>query len=163
MVLVLAGRDSNKVLFWLLGSFSASDWNKVAILSATTLIGFIWLLRRARPLTVYTSGEETALRLGVETEGLKWTILLLGTAMTAAAVSAVGIIGFVGLFVPHIARKLFGPDLRKTLPSAAIIGAGGMAAADVVAQRALPGQEINVGVITAIVGAPFLLSILKKV
>ena len=163
LLLVLAGEDSNRVLFWLLGSFAASDWNRALIVGCTFIVGAYLLRKWVRALTVFTTGEEAALRLGVATERLKWTVLLVGTAMTAAAVSAVGIIGFVGLFVPHIARNLFGPNLKKAIPASALIGASGMAAADVVAQRALPGQEINVGVITAIVGAPFLLKILRRV
>jgi iron complex transport system permease protein len=100
--------------------------------------------------------------MGIDTERLKRSTLLTGTAVTAVAVSAVGIIGFVGLFVPHIARRLFGPDLRVSIPASFLIGAGGMAAADLVAQRVLGGQEINVGVVTALVGAPFLVTVLRR-
>jgi len=161
-VLVTAGEDSGKVLFWLLGSFAAMDWNRVLLLAVVSLVGYIILARSARQLTVYSTGEETAMRLGVDTERLKWVTLLTGTSISAVAVSAVGIIGFVGLFVPHIARRLFGPDLRVLLPASALVGASGLAAADVVAQRILGGQEMNVGIVTALVGAPFLLVLLKK-
>lgn len=161
-VLVTAGQDSTKVLFWLLGSFAAMNWSRVVLLCVVTFVGYLKLARKARQLTVYSAGEETAMRLGVDTERLKWATLLIGTAITAVAVSAVGIIGFVGLFVPHIARRLFGPDLRVLLPASALVGAAGLAAADLVAQRALGGQEMNVGVVTALVGAPFLLVLLRK-
>jgi iron complex transport system permease protein len=162
LVLVLAGQDSNRVLFWLLGSFAGMTWSKVLILVVATLFGCLILYRSSRKLTVFASGEEAAMRLGIETERLKRATLLAGTAVTAVAVSAVGIIGFVGLFVPHIARRLFGPDLRVTIPSAFLIGAGGMAAADVIAQRVLGGMEVNVGVVTALVGAPFLVTVLRR-
>lgn len=162
LVLVLAGQDSNRVLFWLLGSFSAMSWEKSGILAVVTLIGCFSLYRSARKLTVFATGEDTALRLGIETEKLKRSTLLVGTAVTAVAVSAVGIIGFVGLFVPHIARRLFGPDLRIAVPASFLIGAGGMAVADLFAQRVLGGQEINVGVVTALVGAPFLVTVLRR-
>jgi iron complex transport system permease protein len=162
LVLVLAGQDSNRVLFWLLGSFSGMGWGKVAVLALVTVGGCLQLLRSSRQLTVFATGEETAMRLGIDTERLKRSALFVGTAVTAVAVSAVGIIGFVGLFVPHIARRLFGPDLRVSIPASFLIGAGGMAAADLVAQRVLGGQEINVGVVTALVGAPFLVTVLRK-
>jgi iron complex transport system permease protein len=162
LVLVLAGQDSSRILFWLLGSFSAMAWSKVVILAIVTLGFGLVLFRNARTLTVFATGEEVAMRLGIGTEGLKRSTLIGGTAIAAAAVSAVGIIGFVGLFVPHIARRLFGPDLRRSMPASFLIGAGGMAAADLIAQRALGGQEINVGVVTALVGAPFLVSVLRK-
>lgn len=162
LVLVLSGQDSNRVLFWLLGSFASMDWGRVAILAIVTVVGYLQLARLSRQLTIFMAGEESALRLGVETERLKWATLLTGTAITAVAVSAVGIIGFVGLFVPHIARRLFGPDLRRLLPASALIGAMGMAAADLIAQRALGGQEMNVGVVTALVGAPFLVVLIKN-
>ena len=162
LVLSLAGQDSNRVLFWLLGSFSAMDWGRVAVLAVVIICCGLALYRKARALTVFATGEETAMRLGIETEGLKRTTLISGTAIAAVAVSAAGIIGFVGLFVPHIARRLFGPDLRITLPTSFVIGAIGMTAADLIAQRVLGGQEINVGVVTALIGAPFLVTVLKK-
>ena len=162
LVLVLAGQDSNRVLFWLLGSFSGMGWTKVTVLFLVTAAGCWQLFRSSRQLTVFATGEETAMRLGIDTERLKRWTLFVGTAITAVAVSAVGIIGFVGLFVPHIARRLFGPDLRVAIPAAFLIGAAGMAAADLVAQRVLGGQEINVGVVTALVGAPFLVTVLRR-
>jgi iron complex transport system permease protein len=162
LVLVLAGQDSNRVLFWLLGSFSGMGWSKVGILFVVTAVGGWYLLAASRKLTIFSTGEEAAMRMGIDTERLKRSTLLTGTAVTAVAVSAVGIIGFVGLFVPHIARRLFGPDLRVSISASFLIGAGGMAAADLVAQRVLGGQEINVGVVTALVGAPFLVTVLRR-
>ena len=161
-VLVWAGQDSGKVLFWLLGSFVGMDWNRVMVLCVIGVIGIGLLSLNSRALTVFSVGEESAARLGVETEKLKWSALLIGSALAAASVSAVGIIGFVGLFVPHIARRLFGNDFRQLLPACVFLGAAGVVLSDTLAQRLIPGQEINVGVITALIGAPFLMVLLRR-
>lgn len=161
-LLAWSGQDAGRILFWLLGSFVSISWQPVAMLGTVGLIGFLFLWKSADALTVYVSGEESAQSLGVETEKLKWSVLLAGSAMAAAAVSAVGIIGFVGLFTPHIARRLVGSKLGRLLPASLLLGASGMLVSDLLAQRLIPGQEINVGVITALAGAPFLIILLKR-
>jgi iron complex transport system permease protein len=159
--LAISGQDSGKILGWLLGSFVSMDWGRTLWVAVFGGIGYFVLAVRSRALTVFSIGEESASRLGVEVENLKWGVLLAGTAMTAAAVSAVGIVGFVGLFTPHIGRRLFGLELRRLLPASALIGAAGVTIADLIAQKAVPGQEINVGVVTALMGAPFLVALLR--
>jgi iron complex transport system permease protein len=161
-LLVSAGQDAGKVLFWLLGSFVGADWTKVAILFVSCTVGGSALFAIARPLTIFSVGEESAARLGVETERLKWFVLIAGCALAASAVASVGIIGFVGLFVPHIARKFVGPDLRVLLPACVLLGSAVLIAADLIAQRAIPGTEVNVGIVTAIIGAPFLIVAMRR-
>ncbi len=161
-ILVSSGQDSGKVLFWLLGSFVGSDWSRVAVLAASTAVFGGALFSISRPLTVFSVGEESSSRLGVETERLKWIVLLAGSALAATAVACVGIIGFVGLFVPHIARRYIGPDLRALMPACALLGAAAVITADLIAQRALYGREINVGIVTAIIGAPFLILAMRR-
>jgi iron complex transport system permease protein len=160
--LAYAGQDSSRILFWLLGSFASMDWGRVVLVAAAGGVGFAVLFRYARPLTVFSVGEESSGRLGVDVERVKWVTLITGTAMAAAAVAAVGIVGFVGLFVPHIARRFVGPPLVQLLPASAILGAAILVLADLLAQRLVPGQEINIGVLTALVGAPFLVVALRR-
>src|SRR5688500_20281179 len=112
-------------------------WGKVVVLALVTVGGCWYLFRSSRQLTVFATGEETAMRLGIDTERLKRWTLFVGTAITAVAVSAVGIIGFVGLFVPHIAWRLFGPDLRVSIPGSFLIVSGGVVEADVVVERVM--------------------------
>jgi iron complex transport system permease protein len=103
-----------------------------------------------------------AARQGVDTARVGRIVLIVGAAMVAATVGMVGMIGFVGLVAPHIARRIFGSDLRTTLPGSALIGALLLMAADVAAQRIQPGTELPLGAVTAVLGAPFLLVLLKS-
>jgi iron complex transport system permease protein len=130
------------------------------------VIGLIVLFAMAKDLNVYSLGEETARHLGIETESLKLVVIVMTSLITAAAVSVSGIIGFVGLMVPHIARRVFGSDHRVLLPTAALSGAILMVLADTASRMLgmlpkMPG-ELPVGVITALLGAPFFLYLLRR-
>jgi iron complex transport system permease protein len=107
-------------------------------------------------------GEDAARRLGVNVGLIKPTVLVAGAAMTAVAVGSVGIIGFLGLVAPHISRRLVGVDWRWSLFGSAFVGMTLLLLSDVAAQRIVPGAELPVGVITALVGAPFLLVLLRR-
>lgn len=161
-LLVQAGRDASKVLDWLLGTFVAMTWAKVALVFFLTIALIPVLIAICRPLTLFAVGEESAARLGVDTERLKWLAISVASALAAVSVATAGIIGFVGLFAPHIARKYTGPKLARLLPVAALLGAAGMLLADLLAQKILPGVELNVGIVTAIIGAPFLLAVMRR-
>lgn len=163
--LLMAGQDTNQLLRSLLGSTSPMDWNRVAIMAGALVLGTIVLFRQTRALNVFAVGEETAHRLGVDTGRLKWVVLVTGTVMTAAAVGAVGIIGFVGLVAPHISRKLLGVDWRYSMIGSLLVGSVLLLTADVIAQRAFQNTaviEMPVGIVTAMVGAPFLLALLRR-
>ena len=162
LILLAAGQDTNQVLRWLLGSTTPMFWNRIAAMSAVMLVGGVVMLLQTKSLNAFAISEETAQRLGVDTSALKSVVLVTGTAMTAAAVGSAGIIGFLGLVAPHIARRLLGVDWRWSLPGSAVLGAGLLLAADVVAQRAIPNTELPVGVVTALLGAPFLLVLLRR-
>ena len=123
--------------------------------------GFILLYLRARQLNLILSGEESALQMGVDVERLKLLCYLLASLITAASVSVCGLIGFVGLIVPHSVRLIFGPDHRLLLPSAALIGASFLIASDTFARTLLAPTELPVGVITAAFGGPFFIYLLK--
>jgi len=162
LILYSAGMDSNQILRWMLGSTTPMHWNKVAVLAGAFLIGQAILIPQGKRLNTLAMSEETAQRLGVDTKKLKATVLMAGTGMTAVAVGSVGIIGFLGLVAPHIARRILGVDWRLSLAGAGAAGATLLLFADVLAQRVLAGGEIPVGVVTAILGAPFLLALIRR-
>jgi iron complex transport system permease protein len=161
-ILMSAGQDSGRVLAWLLGSLVGVTWQSVIPLFFFGLVGFAGLLSVSRALTVFTVGEDSSARLGVDVPRLKWQVLIYGTAMAAAAVASVGIVGFVGLFTPHIARRLVGPNVRPLLVASGLLGASAVLFADTLAQRLVFGQEVNLGVVTALLGAPFLVGLLRR-
>jgi iron complex transport system permease protein len=165
-VLALTAGDpaqaQGKIIAWLLGSFDAADpWLTVRVAWPFAVFGIVALFAFARDLNVFAMGEETARHLGIETENLKIIIIAVASLVTAAAVSVSGIIGFVGLVVPHICRKLFGADHRLLIPTSAIAGAILTSLADLVSRATLPPSGLPVGVVTAILGAPFFLYLLK--
>jgi iron complex transport system permease protein len=160
-VLTLGGMDTNQILQWLLGSMTPAFWSKDNLLTSVLLIGAGILIGFSKQLNAFALGEDTAQRLGVNVGRLKLVVLVTSTAMVSACVGACGVIGFVGLVAPHVARRTLGVDWRISL-----IGSGFLASllliADFLAQRTLPGGELQVGIVTAIIGAPFLLVLLRK-
>lgn len=162
LVLLSAGQDTNRVLRWLMGSMTPMFAPKLWVLLAALVIGAPILLRDAKALNLMALGEETARRLGVDAHRVKWRVLIVGTAMTSIAVGAVGIIGFLGLVSPHIARRLVGVDWRRSLPVSALVGAVLLCLADLAAQRLVPDVELPVGAVTAILGAPALLILIRR-
>lgn len=162
LVLLAAGEDTNQVLRWLLGSTTPMYWNRAAILAVLLAVGSVVLVGESKRLNAFAIGEETAQRLGVHTGRLKRRVLVTGTAMAAGAVGATGIIGFLGLVAPHIGRRLVGVDWRFSLPGSGLTGATLLLLADIAAQRAVPGAEIPVGIVTALLGAPFLLVLMRR-
>ncbi|MEN6357279.1 MAG: iron ABC transporter permease [Armatimonadota bacterium] len=152
----------SSIIFWLLGSFDAADpWGYTRIAAPFAAFGLIALFAFARDLNVFSMGEETARHLGIETENLKIVIIAVASLITSAAVAVSGIIGFVGLVVPHICRKIFGPDHRILIPTAAIGGAVLTVLADLISRVVLPPSGLPVGIVTAMLGAPFFLYLLK--
>jgi iron complex transport system permease protein len=168
LMLLMAGHDTNRILRWLLGSITPASWAENAILTGTLLIGGAILVANSRRLNAFALGEDTAQRLGVDVGRLMTVVLVTGTAMTAAAVGAAGIIGFVGLVAPHIARGLVGVDWRRSLPGALLVGAVLLLGADLIAQRGIGlltgevGMDVPVGIVTAVLGAPWLLVLLRR-
>lgn len=165
-VLALAAGDpaeaQGAIIQWLLGSFNAVDpWGFVVLAAPFAIFGLIVFLAFARDLNLFAMGEESARHLGIETENLKIIILAAASLVTAAAVSVSGIIGFVGLVVPHICRKIFGSDHRVLIPTAALAGASLTVLADLVSRVILPPSGLPVGIVTAMLGAPFFLYLLK--
>lgn len=145
----------NDILYWTMGSLALRGWQYVMIIAPYFLITFIILCAYARPLNLLSLGERQAAHLGLHVERTKWIVLLTATLVTAGAVSVSGVIGFVGLVVPHMLRLMIGPDYRLLMPMSAIGGAIYVMWADTIARSILAPTEIPLGVVTAFVGAPF--------
>jgi iron complex transport system permease protein len=154
-LMTLAHEDLPRVVFWLMGSLGQADASRVALVAPYLLIGGVALYLLSPALNLASMGDEAAWSLGVDVERLKIRVILAGSLVTAAAVSASGLIGFLGLLVPHLTRMLVGPDHRVLMPASALGGAAFLVLADTVARTVGAPQEIPVGVVTAMVGAPF--------
>ena len=150
------------VLFWLLGSLGGAGWRDVAAPVVVSVGSALALWALARPLDLLTTGEEPAAALGVPVERLKRVLLALSAVATGVLVAAAGVIGFVGLIVPHAIRILVGASHRRLVPFAFLGGALFLVLADLAARTVLDGQEVPVGVLTAICGVPFFLLLLRK-
>lgn len=161
-LITVSGDKIHSVVFWLMGSFSLTSWDEVQIALPIVLIGIIVILLNSRALNLIQLGEEQAQQLGVDVEKLKIILLIAATLVTAVAVSFVGIIGFVGIIIPHAVRLMFGADHRFLLPISVLVGAIFLIIADIVARTIMAPTEIPIGVITAFCGAPFFLYLLRK-
>jgi len=153
--------ELHTIIFWLMGDFSFSNIQAIRMILPYILLGILLLYFQARPLNLILSGEENALQLGVDVERLRLISYLLASLITAASVSVCGLIGFVGLIVPHSVRLAFGPDHRLLIPSSALVGASFLIASDTLARTLLSPIELPVGVITAAFGGPFFIYLLK--
>lgn len=154
--------QARSITFWNLGTFSGAAWPQVIMVGAIALPAFFICARYARQLNALLLGEAEAMYLGVDTDRLKRHMLLLNTAIVALATAFVGVIGFVGLIVPHILRLLLGSDNKKILPAAILAGAALLTAADLLARLLVAPAEIPIGIITSLVGAPVFILLLKQ-
>ncbi len=154
--------QTRSILFWLVGSLEAPTYREVAAVGVLGLAGFAWLMRHARDMNLLSLGDEAAQELGVEVDGVRRAIFIATSVMIGAAVSVSGMIGFVGLIVPHILRLAFGADHRLLLPASFLAGAAFLVGADLVARVAIAPAELPVGVITALCGGPFFIYLLRR-
>jgi iron complex transport system permease protein len=150
------------VLSWILGSFNTARWTDTAILAPYAAAAALAVLPFARLLNVLQLDEDEARHLGVSVERVRLVVLAMASLATAAAVAVSGIIGFVGLVVPHAVRMAWGPDHRRLLPLSAFFGASFLILADTAARTIDPGRELPIGLVTAVVGAPFFLFLLRR-
>ena len=149
------------MLFWLYGDLSQSQYGQLAIIAPVVFIASIFLYGLAREMNLITAGEETALQLGVDVERAKKACLLIVSVIMGLVVAFSGLIGFIGLIVPHLARMSFGSDHRLLIPVACLGGATFLIIADTLARTVVSPSELPVGVITAFMGAPFFIYLLK--
>jgi iron complex transport system permease protein len=159
MAMYLSGAALRQIFVYLLGGFDGSTWTRLWAALPIVVVGSLLIVLRARSLNGLLLGEETAAHLGVNVRRERAILLALASLVTAAAVTVSGLIGFVGLVVPHVVRLVVGPNARAVLPLSAIWGACLMAFSDVAAR--LLG-DIPVGVVTAVIGAPFFLALLRR-
>ena len=151
-----------RVYGWLLGGISVTQWSQLGVALAMFGVALCggWLLRHS--LDALSLGDEAAQQLGVAVENDKRLVIVLGSVLTGAAVALGGLIGFVGLFAPHVTRLIVGPRHSLLLPAAALLGAAFLVLADLLARAILPPTEIPVGILTAFVGGPFFLWLLRR-
>ena len=149
------------IVFWLMGSFAAAGWRQVAIAAPAIFIGagMLWMMRFR--INVLSLGEEEARSLGVAVDRDRWLIFLAVALITGASVAVAGIVGWVGLVIPHLARLLAGPDHRHLLPVSCLMGAAYLCLIDTAA-RSATAAEIPLGVLTAVIGAPFVAFLLGR-
>jgi len=155
-------REARGVLFWMVGSLDVIDLGLLGWVSAVALAGTLWLMTITRSLNVLTQGDEVAAGLGVPVEKIRLIAFLATSLIVGAVVSLCGMIGFVGLIIPHIFRLLLGSDHRLLLPASFLGGAAFLVLADFASRVVFDPTELPVGVITAFCGGPFFLYLLKK-
>lgn len=153
---------AHSILFWLMGSFEAPTYRETLIVALLGAGGFAVLWLRARDLNLLSLGDEAAAELGVEVDGLRRVVFLATSVMIGAAVSVSGMIGFVGLIVPHLIRLALSADHRLLLPASLIGGGAFLVAADLAARTVIAPAELPVGVITALCGGPFFIFLLRR-
>jgi iron complex transport system permease protein len=164
--LVLAAAPPERLMraatFWLFGGLGTPHWRAVLVPALVLGLAGAWMLRRAERLDRLGLGADTATALGVDVPGLRRGVLLAVVGLTAATVAVAGMVGFVGLIAPHVARRWVGASVRRCLPAAALGGAAIVIVADLAARTAIAPREVPVGLVTALVGGPFFLWQLQR-
>jgi iron complex transport system permease protein len=154
--------DTQRILFWMMGSLASRRWEHVQVVWPQIVVGALFLQWMARDLNLIIQGEENALYLGVDVERTKRLLLIGASLLAAAAVSVSGIIGFVGLVVPHVMRLVVGPDNRRLMPASMLGGAILLVNADLLARVVIEPAELPIGIITSLLGCPFFLYLLSR-
>ncbi|MCG5218010.1 iron ABC transporter permease [Streptosporangium sp. KLBMP 9127] len=156
------GEATSTVLFWTMGSFGAAAWGSLPLVSAVVIAGVVELRRHSRSLDVMALGDETAASLGVNTAGLRGRLFVLTSVMTGAMVAVSGAIGFVGLVMPHLVRIVVGAGHARVLTVAPLAGGVFMVWVDLVSRTLLAPRELPLGVITALVGVPVFITLMRR-
>ena len=162
LIMVLHNDKMDSIIFWTMGSLASASWLDIALMSPVAVVGIGVVLYYSRDLNLLLAGSETAQSLGVEVEKVRRRLLLFTTLMVAFAVSCCGVIGFVGLVVPHAVRLVVGSDNRRVIPYAILCGALLLLLCDTAARTVLQPNELPVGSVTAMIGAPMFIYLLYK-
>ncbi|WP_430884188.1 FecCD family ABC transporter permease [Fusibacter sp. JL216-2] len=162
MLMVFNREQVERIVFWTMGSVATASWTKVGLMLVPVLLGLVIFMIFARDLNIMLMGEDVAESLGVNVEKLRVILLLVASAVTASAVSMSGVIGFVGLIVPHAVRLFVGPDHRKLIPLSVLTGGIFLLVADTIARTMFAPSEIPIGVMTAFIGAPYFIFLLQN-
>ena len=159
---VAGERQLREIVFWQMGGLWSVNWSKLLLSALPICVGALGLLGFSKELDALAMGEETALDLGVEAQKIRSIVLSFASLATAGAVCTVGVIGFVGLIVPHLIRLIVGPGHRHLLPFSLLGGAIFLSWMDLLARTVIAPSELPVGILTALFGAPFFLWILRR-
>ena len=162
LMIALTGEELRQIISWLMGSVSMRGWSHITIILPFFLVGTLVLMMNTHELNAMTFGEDRARHLGVNVQRRKMLILIAGSILTGAAVAVSGTIGFVGLVIPHLVRRIWGPDHTHLLPLSLIMGSGFLILADLVARTIIAPTELPIGVSTSLIGAPAFACILLK-
>jgi iron complex transport system permease protein len=162
LVSTMEVEGTHSTLWWLLGNTQIFDIRILTMVSLIALAGIFVSFLFARNLNIMSLGEEEAIATGLDVERIKFLYFIVSSLITAAVVSVCGMIGFVGLIIPHIARRFVGPDHRVLIPSSALCGAIFLVLSDILARRLISPIELPIGVITALVGGPFFIILIKR-
>jgi iron complex transport system permease protein len=155
--------QARSITFWSLGTLSGATWKSVLIVNCSTITGLLLALRFAKPLNALQLGDAEAGYLGVHTERLKFSVILINTLLVSVATSMVGIVGFIGLIIPHLLRLLKGSDNRYLIIGSALLGAVALTLTDVICRVIIAPAEMPIGIVTAFVGAPVFLWLLSRI
>ncbi|AZC16061.1 iron ABC transporter permease [Pseudomonas sp. CMR5c] len=155
-------RASSAVMFWMLGGLGLARWELLAIPAISVLLGLLLLLGMARPLNALMAGEQTAVTLGLNARNVRLKVFLIASLMTGVLVSISGSIGFVGLMVPHIARRLVGAEHRRLLPACVLLGSLFLVWVDVAARTLIAPEDLPIGVATAAIGGLFFIGLMRR-
>lgn len=158
----LSRETLQQVFNWQMGSLAFKDWSFVATIIPIAVLGVLILTLFSNEMDILSFGDESAFTVGVNVKRVKWLLLIISSALTGSAVALVGIIGFVDLVIPHITRAIFGSSHRTLIPMSFFIGGSFLVFADVLARTIVPGRELPIGVITALIGVPFFIYIYFK-
>ena len=161
-LMFISNNALRRIILWTMGGLSGAGWVQLGVVIPAILIALAAVYALAPDLNAFLLGDEQAASLGVNVERRKLLLLALGSWMTAAAVSVSGLVGFVGLVVPHVVRLILGPDHRLLLPASTLVGGVFLVIADLAARSLMPPAELPVGIITALVGGPFFIYLLRK-
>ncbi len=161
-LMLRASDEVRRAIAWMLGGFALGGWLPVIAALPYVGLGLTVLMVLGRPLNVLQFGDDQARQMGLNVERLKQVVIVTASLASAAAVAFSGIIGFVGLAVPHLVRLLWGPDYRRLMPLSVLGGAAGLLLADVAARTVIAPQELPVGIVTALVGTPFFVWLLRR-
>ncbi len=162
LILVFDEKNVSRIVYWTMGSLSSVSYRQIAILIPVVLLGSFLLYANWRELDILSSGEEVARSMGVETNKVKVRILVYSSLIVAVSVSFTGVIGFVGLMMPHIMRMIIGPSHKRLIPFAMIAGSIFLLLADTIARSLIDGAELPVGAVTALFGAPYFIWLLTR-
>lgn len=162
LIMILKKEAMDKIIYWTLGSLNTSSYKQLLLIAPIVVLGSLFIYRRYKDLNILSIGEEDAYSLGVEVEKVKKELIIISSLIVAALVSVTGIIGFVGLIIPHIARIIVGSNHKELVPFSFILGALFLVVCDTISRVIIAPGELPVGAVTALLGAPYFIYLLWK-